>query len=605
MARRRPGARPVAIPERLEGVARQVLSARVDDAQWLAAELRLACASMPVASRAAFGVTVVQYKPQHTIELALVSPIASPPPGWHAQADGLVWTLAEPHSADELAAALDLPPALPALVAIGEPDDEGQILLNVEQAGVVGIDGDPAMVMAMVRSMVWELATTPLSEHVQLVGLGVDVPGAAELDHWRTVASAEELIAVLAGAARETAALLASRGETVVAARCRGRDAVVPTVAVVALDEATVEILDSVAPGVALIVVGGTPAGALGVRIANGEVSVPALGLVCPARQLSAELAGAMGDLLSTADDPPVPVPIAYSPRAQETTEPPDLNEAEDPGRAENGADPWGWLPANPRVMLRLLGPVAAEGADLTPQQIAVLTFLALHDDPAPTTAQVKSTLWAGETPTSRRWRDFLYTLRRAAGSDAVVEVGDDGFGLGPNIGTDINLVQTLLARADSHPAQRWECLELAVDQLRGVPFTYPSTAARFWRWVDSEYLDARLYARVAEAANDLGRHHLAAGDAAAARDVAERGLKALPIDSALTELLMNAYAAQGSTAAAERVFDAHERALDDLGLSGASEETQAVIEGIRAATQPATRRVEPASAGNGTNGDH
>jgi DNA-binding SARP family transcriptional activator len=122
---------------------------------------------------------------------------------------------------------------------------------------------------------------------------------------------------------------------------------------------------------------------------------------------------------------------------------------------------------------------------------------------------------------------------------------------------------------------------------------------------VDSEYLDARLYARVAEAANDLGRHHLAAGDAAAAREVAERGLKALPIDSALTELLMDAYAAQGSTAAAERVFDAHERALDDLGLSAASEETLAVIEGIRAATQPTTRRVEPASAGNGTNGDH
>jgi DNA-binding SARP family transcriptional activator len=354
---------------------------------------------------------------------------------------------------------------------------------------------------------------------------------------------------------------------------------------------------------VVLIVLGGTPRGALAIRIADDEVSVPALGLVCPARQLGAELACAMGDLLYTAAAPPACPPACEEPPG--IAKPASADEADDPGRASDVDDPWAWLPDDPRVMVRLLGPVGVDGADLTPQQIAALTFLALHHDPAPTTAQVKDALWGGQAPASRRWRDFLYTLRRAAGPGAVVEVGEDGLGLGPDIGTDITLVEALLGRAESHPAQRWDCLERALRQLRGVPFTYPSTAARYWRWVDSEYLDARLYARLADAAHDLGRHHLATGEAAAALDAAERGLKALPIDSALTELLMDAYAALGSTAAAERVFDAHERALDDLGLSAASEETRTVIEGIRAASQRSARRTEPAYAGSGTGGDH
>ncbi|MHB8463743.1 MAG: LysM peptidoglycan-binding domain-containing protein [Acidimicrobiales bacterium] len=603
MARRRPGERPVAIPERLDGVARELSSARLDDAQWLAAELRLVCAGVPAASRAAFGVTVVQYKPRHTIELALVSPITQAPHGWDAQADGLVWTLTHPHNADELAAALDLPPALPALVAFGEPDDDGQILFNIEQASLVGIDGDPTAVMAVARAMVWELATTPLSEHVHLVGLGVDMPGAVELDHWTSVGSAEELIEVLARAAQETATVLAPTAETVVEARCRGQEAVAPTVAVLTNDQATVEVLGAIAPGVAMIVVGGTPLGALAVRVADGEVSAPALGLVCPARQLSAQLASAMGDLLNTAAADPVPVTLTCPPETPNTTPPIGGDEADDLGPESDAADPWAWLPTDPRVMVRLLGPVRVDGADFTPQQIAALTFLALHRDPAPTAAQIKEALWGDRAPKSRRWRDFLYPLRRAAGPGGVVGVGQDGFALGPDIGTDITLVETLLARAETHPDQRWECLERALDQLRGVPFTYPSRAAPYWRWVDSEYLDARLYARLAEAANELGRHHLAAGQASTARDIAQHGLKALPIDSALTELLMDAYAAMGSPAAAERVFDAHERALDDLGLSAASEETQAVIEGIRAATKRTARRMEPVFVGNGSRG--
>ena len=584
MARRRYGERPAPIPPHLDQVARSVLGSPIDDARWLAAELRLVCAAVPEASRCGFGVTVVQYNPQQSIEIALVTPIPDPPAGWEAHAGGLVWALSDPHDEADLTAALDLPPALPALVTVGDPAED-KTLLNIEQAGLIGIDGDPHMMAGLVRSLVWELATTPLCEHVDLIGLGVGVAGAATLEHWSTVADPDELVAELAVAARQTAALIPN-GQNPVSVRCGGREAVVPTVALVAAERATSHVLDAVAPGVVVIIVGAVPDGALEVRVADGQVVVPALGLICPARQLSAEAAAAMGEVLECSAVAPISISTATSPpqNASTTVPRPVGPSTDETAEHTDSADPWAWLPPEPRVWLSVLGPVGARGAELTHQQIAALTYLALHPDPAPTTAQMKDAVWGGVAPTPKRWRDFLYALRRAVGPDAIVSVGADGFGLGPDVGTDITLVQALLDRADSHPKERWACLERAIQQLSGVPFTIPSSAARYWRWIDAEYLDARLYARLADAADDLGRHHLTKGDPAKAKAVAELGLKALPIDSALTELLMDAYAALGSPVAAERVFDAHERALDDLGLSNASEETQAVIERIRAA---------------------
>ena len=82
----------------------------------------------------------------------------------------------------------------------------------------------------------------------------------------------------------------------------------------------------------------------------------------------------------------------------------------------------------------------------------------------------------------------------------------------------------------------------------------------------------------------ELAGLYLDRGDPGAARDIAERGLIADPFNAALTERLMEAYAALHAVEAAQRVYESHDRALTARGYDGASEETRRVLERLRAA---------------------
>ena len=93
--------------------------------------------------------------------------------------------------------------------------------------------------------------------------------------------------------------------------------------------------------------------------------------------------------------------------------------------------------------------------------------------------------------------------------------------------------------------------------------------------------------AKTTEAVASLSRCYLDASEPEAARDVAERGLVADPLNASLTELLMEAYADLGQLESVRRVYESHDRSLEMADLGGASAETRRLLERIQTAADP------------------
>jgi len=606
LARRRPDERLPELTEPAAAAARAVAAAPVEDVDWLAAELRLLVRRLSGPARARFEPTVVQYHGQVTIEVALARSCGTPPEGWAANPGSKVWTLAAPHSPEELAEVTELPPCLPLLVSLGDQDEHGQVLLNLESSSAVGIVGEVAMVDGLVRSMLWELATSPLAEQLSLVTLGLDEPASSELTRWQAATDVDDLARTLRRDSTATARALEATGiPTLPAARAEGEDPWAPTVAVVAANLATREVLQAASgPGVVVIVAGGCPADALEVQVAAGEVAVPSIGLICVAQQLTRPAAENLESLLVDAAADPTAAAAAVEELHLTDVTPAPAPAPPAAGNGTNGYDAAGfdlvaeaadivesarpWSPPTPRVLVRLLGPPAVEGAvkPVTAQQLSGLAYLATHK---PTTkSQVLEAMWGDKPPGERRWRDFLSDLRSTIpdGITIVPQVADGVVATTEDLGSDVGQMEALLARAATHPQERTRCLKEATDLLRGVPFTPADPKARrYWRWVEMDYIDGRVFQQLAQAGHDLARIYLDAGDPQAAMTVANKLLSACSLDPGLTEVLMEAYAAMGSVGAAERVFEAHDAALvEACGYEGASEETRLVLERIRQA---------------------
>ena len=230
----------------------------------------------------------------------------------------------------------------------------------------------------------------------------------------------------------------------------------------------------------------------------------------------------------------------------------------------------------------------------LTPLHLAGLCWLATH--PNPTTSRMKDALWGDVHPKSQRWRDFLSELRVTVPEGVIGAVVDDVIPTSPDLGCDLDLLEAFITRAATHPEQRVACLQGAVDLLYGMPFAVTDPkAGKYWRWLDVEYANGRLWLQLTQAACDLAYEYLEAGDPAAAATVADKVLGAARLDPGLTEVLMLAYGALGVPEAAERVFEAHEAALvDDIGWEGAGDTTRRVMEQIRADRRDGNGQARP-----------
>jgi DNA-binding SARP family transcriptional activator len=565
----RPHQRPAPMGDGDRDVAAEVVYRDVFDVTWMAAELRWLAHQLPVSARSELTVQVVQIDAHGCLEVAFVEiPAGAPPAGWRVAAER-VWRLERRHDDAELAAAVDAPPVLPALVTLGDPS-AGQLFLNLEATTGINLSGDDAQVAAWLTNAVWELAGGALGERTSVVLVDVDVPGADQLDGVSRMSADEALAAVAANHDLDGTVAMLQR-------RVNDREAWPPTVVILdACNASDAWIEQASRPAVAVIAVNGTVAGGLGVELDAGELTIPAWRLRLPATVLDAATAEVALGVLQVADTAPVDDDLAVAV--------PSRHAAPVEAEGETADD---WEPPSWTVMVHLLGePFATRDGEplaLSPQCLSALAFLAVERD-----ASVRAfdeAMWGDEDVPYHRRRDLLSSIRKATGGPTVVPHADDGrVRAGPDLGSDLAVFEALNNRAQHAPGELQTRLDEITQLVRGRPFVCAPSAAHLWRWADLSQLHALWGHRAATVAWELAGLYLERGDAGAARDVAERGLLADPLNAGLTERLMEAYVALDAVEAAQRVYESHDRALTSRGFEGAAEETRRLLDRLRAA---------------------
>jgi len=483
----------------------------------------------------------------------------SVPDGWVAVADGRIWRAdLEPPDGETPSG----PAALPGLVSIGRLEDGG-VLLNLEAVGSIGIVGDGDAAAGLAASLTIELGLSPLTEMptVHLVGDQLLDPGSDQMlgverhaDLATALAATEEWTSMIGQALDDTGA--ASTFEL----RCRAAEEAWP-VAVIVLDAATEPdeqaVIDLAARcterrGLAAIILGACPAGSMEVTVSSDEAHLPALGLRCQLQRIDPPAAARIDALLASADAPAAP-----------PTEPLPLTLFEPdpiPPRAPGDED-------EPRLQLRLLGPITVEGVELLPQQLAIVAFLALHPDT--TGDALREAIWGGRPPTRDRFNNTINALRRALGGSELLPLSTDGRYRLRGVACDALEAEQHLAAATADPERAAAELHAALDLVTGPPLSYDTRHRRHFRWVSvGNPNQANRWERfIGDAAHDLASLALASDDVKLATWAAEQGLLASPVNETLTCDLVGAHLAAGDRRAAEAAVDAYARALEDLGI--------------------------------------
>lgn len=484
------------------------------------------------------------------LDLLLDRDCPTAPEGWHAVAGGRIWQTKLDASFDDPSAG---PAWLPTLVTFGALESDG-LLLNLEAVVAIGLVGDPAPVAALARSITAELALTPLADvpsvHV-VAGVVGDVGSLPNVSVHPDIAAAHE--AAADSAAAISGALSGADFDTAAELRCRApEEAWAPAVIVVPADGGDEETQRLVLErcheraGVVAVFVGGCPSGALEVSVTPETVSIPALDLHCTAQQLDEPTVEAITELLDGADEAAVEAAA---------DEPLTLFSDDELAVADDGT--------GTKVYLHLLGPVTIEGAELQPQQVAILAYLALHGEV--TADALRDAIWGGRSPTRERFLNTIHELRRTVGPNVLPASTDGRYQL-RNVWCDAGEADRLVALAAAEPDNAQAHLRAALELVSGPPIAYESRHRRHFRWVDLGNHTSRWERVVGDAAHELSSLALAEGDVDLARWAAERGLLACPGSETLTGDLVRAYVAGGDLKTAERVIDEYARALEDAG---------------------------------------
>ncbi len=250
-------------------------------------------------------------------------------------------------------------------------------------------------------------------------------------------------------------------------------------------------------------------------------------------------------------------------------------------------------------IELRTLGALEANSAGGTPlrsvlaqpRRLALLSYLALA---SPRGFHRRDTLFAlfwpeHDTEHARHaLRQSLYFLRHALGATAIISRGDEELAVAPD--------QLRCDAAEFERAIDEGRLEAALALYRGdlLPGFHISDAPDFERWLDQER--ARLRGRAREAGWALADARERDGDAAGAVKAAQAAAALAPTDEAAICRLVLLLARLGDRTAAVRAYEAFARHLQQEYELLPSEQTRALLAGIRAKTASATIPPGPAS---------
>lgn len=521
---------------------------------------------------------VVQHS-QSYLDVFLDHPATAAPHGWIVDGDGALWSL-DP-SADHAPAAGECP--APLLVTLGQPDDGAQLYLDLEADGLISLVGDPAQARGLARSIITEVALSPMTDTVRVIVIGDLIDAASTIDHVAMIDTWEDAIEDIAAWAEQShQALVANGWSNTFMARGADpdHDALAPLL-VVASKPPPAHLIDTIAahrPGSLAVVVSDEFDGAVCVIDCQADaLTLRDLGLSCVPQHLGEETLAAMIRLLDTADEP------NDEPSSTDET-PPHPDEGTDDELVvtdESVTDPPTLFPTLPgvnglhvhppdgqpdlaepayEILVRLLGEIRVDGGQpLRSKPTAVVAYIALHRSVSIET--LEDACWADPASGSlrKRLKDVMSECRAGIGAHNLPAAANGRYSVGPGVLTDTDLFDLRVARAAAQPpAQQTETYRSALELVTGKVFTYPGRAGSSFGWIDTENLLSQWEVKIQGVAEKCIESYLAIGSPGQAAEIALQMLNALPLNAQLTEALMCAHAATGDLKAADTVYRAH-----------------------------------------------
>jgi DNA-binding SARP family transcriptional activator len=562
LAHRSPGALPASPGRDLEPIERAIHGEADDETgRWLHTAF-LSLAGRPIwEGEAAAQPVLGRLAADHLeIELSAPDPMGAPVP-WSSTDDGLHWRLGR---RDEIA---PLPPGtstpVPAMATIG-----AGTYLNLEAVGVLAVGGTGDGPLALVRSIVHELATSPSAGTIDVRSTlriaGVEAYGLVQLQAPQLLVA--ELVPWLDDTGRQ---MRRARSTSAYAHRLDNGDEPLGPVIVVtdAAGLARMAPIERYAAErtwpLAMVVVGGSARTGVSIEIGPDRAVLAPWDLEIEVQGLAGDLARQLGALLAqAATTSEVPLTAGSRPPAEVTG-------------AGDGGDPGG----EAAITVRVLGDVDAQGTpgELTSQQLSLVCFLACNGPSS--RATIIEALWDGQMISRSRFPNLLAETRARIGRHHFPEVRDGRYELA-GVATDLARFERYLAlAAHANDGAAASNLCSALELVRGVPFTPPGS--RYWSWVgDATHHAARLEATVADAAARLAHLQLEAGELEGARWACEQGLCGSPTDEALVTLLTEIYVRMGKPGLARRLVDGWEEKISRMECGEPSDEPRKRLAG-------------------------
>ncbi len=480
-------------------------------------------------------------------------------PAWHADLLGGSWHLpASVEIGHLVAAARDCTQPCPALVHIGAVPDTGELFVDLEAIGVLGIESPFAE--PLMRGIAASLALSPFADSITVlaVGLGDLALGDACVESLTSLHEAIEQTRHVVGSTE-----LLARDRTTFALRAAslGGETWDPVVVLAGdheLDDSSrTALLAEVHPGRgrAVVVGGRVDDHTFTLRFDGASHVLEPLGLrVAPVGLDDADLA-AVEDLLESVSAPML---------EPEITSPLTESVIEVVGAATD------FVPPHWSLMVRLLGHVRVvtpDGAEATFERakaLELVAWLSQHRE-RPTRSTARAGLWEVEVRSatfanvvSEARRTLARAVAPPEGHEWIARTMTDDLPLHDAVISDADLLALRVAAARGRAsADAIEILRPGLELVTGLPFLGTS-----YLWADAEGHASSLTLLATNAATELAEHYLALGDTDGVFWATGRGLMVLNGHEALIALRMRAHADRGDLAGVRAEWASYERAL-------------------------------------------
>lgn len=523
----------------LEPVERRMRAvASAEAAEWLDLALRylgVALAEWPVGSLPAIDAVRAG---RFGVEILLDRACPMAPARFVAADEGRVWRLdAAVELGDLKVLAGDAGPLVPGLLSIGTTA-EGPLLIDLERAGTLSVEGDVEAVAAFLAGAALELASAAwaVDTPVRLIG------GDARL---ATLEQVELIVHPEALAAAPWAGLDLGEATTTLAGRLGAEEAFPPTVVIAAPGAASDEVLrrlcakaEAGAAGLVLVAPGPIPGTRWRLVIgADREAVLEPLGISVRCAVEAETVHGLIGLLAGAGTNEEGDELLALTEPADQEVVP--AEEAIGPlvrvlGPVEV---PWDTPPARRVRSEEIVAYLATHHPRVVPRDRLLVAVHPLRDDGR-----------AGEVAGST-FRAEVSRVRVALGRDPdgqwyLPTASRAGYRI--RTASDWSRFCHLTARARSRPpAETIGLLEEALALVRGRPFEDVPECSYGWAW--SEQVVSTIEVAVAEVAEQLAELALDADQPGIARWAARQGLLVIPSREALYQAWMRAAAAAGN----------------------------------------------------------